>query len=167
MRDAFTQKVAPSGFPFLCGVCTGELVALALASILWNLCSSCVEPTTSESAVPFHAAQSRISHRIPVSRIVSSREFCAGLVGQEICWVSIGGDSTLVLEGLGKVVGLYDVTVQSDPETPSNWNRSWMPRVMMISWHWSNSAGGESLMQRRRLNLVVNREPFVFHFLDW
>ena len=33
-------------FPFLCGLGTGVLVALALASILRYLCSSSVEPAT-------------------------------------------------------------------------------------------------------------------------
>ena len=36
------------------------------------------------------------------------------LVGEEICSVSIGGDSRLILEDLGHVAGLYEVMVQSD-----------------------------------------------------
>ena len=36
-----------------------------------------------------------------------------GLVGGEICWVGIGGDSKLFLKDSGKVAFLCDVTLQS------------------------------------------------------
>ena len=50
---------------------------------------------------------------VSVSRIVSSREFSGGPVGEEMCWVNSGG-SRLILEDLFKVGVLYDVAVQSD-----------------------------------------------------
>ena len=34
-------------------------------------------------------------------------------VGDGTCWVSIGGDSRFMLEDLGNVAGLFDVTGQS------------------------------------------------------
>ena len=35
-------------------------------------------------------------------------------MGEERCWVGIGGDSSLILEDWDRVAGLYDVTLQSD-----------------------------------------------------
>ena len=35
-------------------------------------------------------------------------------VGDGTCWVSIGGDSRFILEDLGNVGGLFDVTGESD-----------------------------------------------------
>ena len=69
-------EVADLGFqfPFLCGLGTGVLVALALA--------------------------------------VTLRYFCSFRV--ELGNPGIGGDSRLILERLGNVAGLYDVTVQSE-----------------------------------------------------
>ena len=82
------------------------------------------------------------------------------------CWVSIGGDSRFILENLGNVAGLFDVTGQSDyprsvvyleqiMDAPSD---DAIRRV-------AESARDEALMDRRRRNLVVDREPSFF--LSW
>ena len=81
--------------------------------------------------------------------------------------MSIGGDSRLMLEGLGSVAGLYDVTGQSDyPRNVVNLEqimdalRNEDVRTLV------ESARGEALMERRRQKLVVIREP-PFFFLSW
>ena len=63
------------------------------------------------------------------------------------------------------MAGLYDVTVQSD--CPRNVVK--LEQIMDAPsgddiWTLVESARGESLMEPRRLNLVVNREPSFFIF---
>ena len=113
--------------PFLCGLGTGVLIALALAVILRYLCSSRVEPAT------LRVRRVRLNHSEDVrteesnvnqgSRIVVSYpgepdRLCERIlgwpVGRGTCWVSVGGDSRFVLKDLGSVAGLFDVTGQSD-----------------------------------------------------
>ena len=82
------------------------------------------------------------------------------LVGEEKRLVSIGGASRLIWEDLGKVAGLYDVTVQSDcPRNVVNFEQIMdAPNDGAIRTR-VESARGESLMDGRRLNLVINRDP--------
>ena len=58
----------------------------------------------------------------------------------------IGGDSSLILEELGNVAGLSDLTGQPD------YLRNVENQEQMM----------EALMERRRHNLVVDREPSSF-----
>ena len=82
--------------------------------------------------------------------------------------MSTGGDSSFVLEDLGKVACLSNVTGQSD-------YRRWVVNLEQIMDVPSDgdvrtlveSVRDEPLMVRRRQNLVVDREPFFCHFLDW
>ena len=72
--------------------------------------------------------------------------------------MNIGGDSRLILEDLGTVAGLYDVTIQSGyPRNVVNERPEWYDILTLIEY-----ARGDSLVERRRLNLVVNREPWFF-----
>ena len=56
--------------------------------------------------------------RIVVSRLGEPDRFFEIILGWPVCdgtcWVNIGGDSGLILEGLGNVAGLFDVTGESD-----------------------------------------------------
>ena len=60
-------------FPFVCGLCTGALVALVLAMILRYLCSSRVEPAT------LRVRRARLDHsedvRTEKSNVAQSRIF--------------------------------------------------------------------------------------------
>ena len=53
-----------------------------------------------------------MSHLVEPDRFFEN--ILGGLVGEEICSVSIGGASSVMLEDLGKVAGLCDVTARSD-----------------------------------------------------
>ena len=110
-------------FPFLCGLCADVFVALALAVILRYRCSSRVEPASLRvRRVAKMAELMNPTLLSPGSRIVVSYpgeldRFFERILGRPVgdwtCWVSIGGDSRLILEDLGNVSGLYDITEQS------------------------------------------------------
>ena len=82
-------------------------------------------------------------------------------VGDGTSWLSIGGDSRFILGDLGNVGPLFDVTGQSDcPRTVLN-----MEQIM-------DAPGKEDVLssielERRRLNLVVDREPSSSNSWVW
>ena len=107
-------------FPFLCGFGAGAFVALALVVILRYLCSSRVEPAT------LRVRRVRLNHNegrngevltlfSPGSRIVvlypgELEHFFERILGWPVgdgtCWVSIGGNSSLILKDWGNLAGL-------------------------------------------------------------
>ena len=103
-----------------------------------------------------------------MSQIVFFCRILGWPVGDGTCWLSIGGDSRLLLEDLGSVAGLYDVTGQSDcPRNVVNLAQIMDAPSDEDARTLVETARDEALMERRRWNLVVNREPSFSFLLDW
>ena len=81
--------------------------------------------------------------------------------------MSIGGDSRFIPGGLGNAAGFFDVARQSDyPRSVVSLQQIMDAPSKQDVRSSVESAREEALMERRRRNLVVDREPSVFHFLD-
>ena len=71
-------------------------------------------------------------------------------VGDGTCWVSIGGRSRFILQDLGNVAGLFDVTGQSDyPRSVVNLEQIMDARRNEDVRSLVESAREEALMERR------------------